>query len=332
MLAAVKRLPLAPPRLQLTPDRIWADGYDAATLSVDGPDDTPPLVSLAGPSHSATIGEPERHAGRWEVQIRAGAMPGRAAIRVQFPGGPPATTALTVALSPLDSRQDGTPDFLRLDDPRDQRAFRRWFTFLAEAQYFQDPAARPPEINDCAALIRYAYREALHAHDNAWTSQAHLPLMPALPSPAKYEYPYTALGAALFRVEPGPFRETDLTTGAFTQFADVKSLWRFNTYPASRNLDRAQSGDLLFYRQDQDHGGPTFHSMIYLGQSQFRPDGARYVVYHTGPQVAAPGEIRRLTLDELRRFPEPEWRPDRENPRFIGVFRWNILKASEAQP
>ena len=32
---------------------------------------------------------------------------------------------------------------------------------LAEAQYFQPPAARPPEINDCAALIRYAYREAL---------------------------------------------------------------------------------------------------------------------------------------------------------------------------
>ena len=66
--------------------------------------------------------------------------------------------------------------------------------------------------------------------------------------------------------------------------------------------------------------------MIYLGESQIRPDGRRYVVYHTGPDGADPGEIRRLTLEELARFPRPEWRPLPANPVFLGVFRWNILR------
>jgi uncharacterized protein len=332
ILAAFHRQAGAPPHIQLTPSRIWADGYDEATLTIDGPDGIPPRISISGATHSATAGEPRRQAGRWEAPIRAGVMPGRAAIRVQFPGEPPVDASLTVALSTLDTRADGTPDFLRLDDPRDQRSFVRWFTFLAEAQYFQDPAVRPAEINDCAALIRYAYREALHAHNDAWSLQAHLPLIPALVSVAKYEYPYTAMGAALFRVQTGPFHESDLTAAVFTQFADVKSLWRFNTYRVSRDLDRAQAGDLLFYRQDHERGAATFHSMIYLGASQVRPDGARYVLYHTGPQDEAPGEMRRLTVDELRHFPETEWLPDPGNPKFLGVYRWNILKTSEAQP
>jgi uncharacterized protein YfaT (DUF1175 family) len=67
---------------------------------------------------------------------------------------------------------DGTPVFLRLDTERDQRAFRRWFTFLAEVQYFVKPPDRPIEIKDCAALIRYAYREALRR-------QVSVPLHPA---------------------------------------------------------------------------------------------------------------------------------------------------------
>jgi uncharacterized protein YfaT (DUF1175 family) len=330
--AVPRRQPGAPPRLELTPPRIWADGYDSATLTIEMPDDVAPLVKLTGTPQTATASEPEYRDRKWQVQIRAGVMPGQVAIRVELPNTQPGTASLAVALSESDKHEDGTPDFLRLDEPGDQQAFRHWFTYLAEAQYFQDPAARPSEIDDCAALIRYAYREALHAHNNAWTAQAHLPLIPALVSVAKYDYPHTALGATLFRNRSGPFREADLNSGAFTQFADVKSLWRFNTYLISRSLNRAQPGDLIFYRQTHDTRPDTFHSMIYLGSSQLRPDGERYVVYHTGPQGSRAGEIRRLTLQELQHFPEGEWRPDSGNPAFLGVFRWNILKPGEAQP
>ena len=67
-----------------------------------------------------------------------------------------------------DSFGDGTPDFLRLTDPADQAAFRRWFTLIAEYQAIRPRAEVPAEITDCASLLRYAYREALKRHDENW--------------------------------------------------------------------------------------------------------------------------------------------------------------------
>ena len=90
------------------------------------------------------------------------------------------------------------------------------------------------------------------------------------------------------------------------------------------DLARALPGDLLFFRQRAGH--EPFHSMIYLGSSQMRPDGKRYVLYHTGPDGGDPGEIKRLTIQELMDFPQPEWRPSPSNPAFLGVARWNILR------
>ena len=223
-------------------------------------------------------------------------------------------------LNTNDTYEDGTPDFLRLDDEHDRDAFRRWFTWLAEAQYFQSPANRPVEISDCAALIRYAYREALRAHVSGWAEEARVPLAPSFEPVAKYQYPYTPLGASLFRVKEGSFRVSDLTSGAFAQFADARTLRRYNTHFVSREVSHALPGDLLFYRQESDT--MPFHSMIYLGEGRVRQDGGRRIIYHTGPG----GEIRRLALEELIRYPEPEWRAIASNPNFLGVFRWNILR------
>ncbi len=219
-----------------------------------------------------------------------------------------------------DSFEDGTPDFLRLDDEHDRDSFRRWFTWLAEAQYFQAPANRPAEIGDCAALIRYAYREALRAHVSGWAEAARVPIVPAFDSVAKYQYPHTPLGASLFRVKEGPFRPGDLTGSAFAQFADARTLRRYNTHFISRDLVRALPGDLLIYRQEA--GNLPFHSMIYIGAGSVRRDGGLRVIYHTGPG----GEIRRLTVEELTHYPEPEWRAIPGNANFLGVFRWNILR------
>ena len=216
-----------------------------------------------------------------------------------------------------DALEDGTPDFLRLDHPADRDAFRRWFTWLAEAQYFQAPDQRPVEIDDCAALLRYAYREALRVHDPGWPAAARIPVVPAFEPVRKYRYPHTPLGPALFRVRSGSFRATDLSDGAFAQFADAKTLWRLNCHRVSRRLAAAQPGDLLFFERE----GAAFHSMIYLGPSHFTRDGRRYLVYHTGD----PGEMRRFTVEEMLQFPRAEWRPLESNGSFLGVYRWNIL-------
>ncbi len=134
-----------------------------------------------------------------------------------------------------------------------------------------------------------------------------LPVAPGIASIAKYQYPYTPLGAGLFRVKAGGFEAADLTGGAFAQFADAKTLQLRNTHFVTREVERAQPGDLLFYRQDSEH--MPFHSMIYLGASQIERARERYLVYHTGPDGGGPGEIRRPTLEELRRFPDADWRP-----------------------
>jgi len=224
---------------------------------------------------------------------------------------------------------DGTPDFLRLDSPEDQDSFRRWIALIAEYQALRPSAELPGEITDCAALIRYAYRNALHGHDEAWFQETQMRPPDALPSVGKYSYPHTPLGAALFRVKPGVYAPEDLRSGAFAEFADAKTLKSLNTFFVSRDIHQARPGDLLFYYQLEQYS--PFHSMIFIGRSQWPVEGESpqvhdIVVYHTGPVGKKPGEMRRVRLEELLHHPTPRWRPVEGNRNFLGVYRWNILK------
>jgi uncharacterized protein YfaT (DUF1175 family) len=203
----------------------------------------------------------------------------------------------------------------RLDTEADRIAFRSWFAFLAEAQYFTPPPSRAPEIVDCSSLVRYAYREALRRHDSDWAAHANLILIPALPSVQKYNYPETPTGPRLFSVFPERYAE----------FADARTLFRLNSFLISRSITQAQRGDLLFFRQPS--GPSPYHTMIVLDASQITRNRDRYVVYDTGPDGASVGgEMKRLTYSELLHFPQPRWRPVPENSSFLGVFRWNILR------
>jgi len=314
----------AAPRLTVTPAQLPADGYATAELAIEVSGPTPPSVTIA-PAHTARVEEVSPTPQGFKATVRAGVTPAVVTLSVASPNAPPARTTLTTVLDPVDSAGDGTPDFLRLDNPDDHHAFTQWFTYLAETQFFQPAELRPAEINDCAALIRYAYREALRAHDGPWATAEHLPVLPGIPDVAKYQYPYTPLAANLFRVQPNAFQPSDLAT-AFAQFADAKTLQLRNTHFITRDAARAQPGDLFFYRQDNDH--MPFHSMIYLGRSQFARTPDRYLVYHTGSNADGSGEIRRPTLDELRRFPDADWRPLPDNPRFLGGRRRNKKKTA----
>lgn len=220
-----------------------------------------------------------------------------------------------------DSFDDGTPDFLRLTDPADQAAFRRWFTLIAEYQAIRPPSEVPTEIADCASLLRYSYREALKRHDESWFETSEIEV-PALPGEIRaWSYPHTPLGSALFRVRPGAFQRGDISNGAFAQFADAKTLVERNAYFVSRDVRAALPGDLLFYRQFGQSS--PWHSMIVV-----RPGAAAEVVYDTGPDHGKPGELRRVLLSELLDHPQPQWRPLAGNPNFLGVYRWNILRGT----
>ena len=200
----------------------------------------------------------------------------------------------------------------RLDLTRgDRRIFRSWFTWLAEALYAMPAARRPRDVTDCSALLRFAYREALQPHTTEWAQALGLEGMPPL---GELQRPVRS--GAVFQAG-----------GELRHFADAEHLLRENCHAVAREWTLAQAGDLLFYRQFS--GSQPWHSMVYLARSAFDNSPGPKAVYHTGPVDGTAGDIRRPSMQELLRHPEPRWRPVSGNGNFLGVYRWNILRESE---
>jgi uncharacterized protein len=215
------------------------------------------------------------------------------------------TVMLVAAATTLASAQ------VRLTDESDRAAFRSWFTLLADAQ-FERPAA---EVIDCASLVRFAFREALRTHTPEWHRRTGLPFAPHFPD---------------VRSAPGAtgdhlplFRIADSTPARYAEFADARTLIALNTVPMGRDASRARPGDLLYFRQPSQ--AQPDHLMVVVGRSHFDGDGADWVVYHTGPTDAGPGEVRKVRLSVLTQHPAPRWRPLAANPQFVGVFRLTAL-------
>lgn len=253
------------------------------------------------------------------VWMRSPVVAGEKSVRVRWRGHAK-SLAVKFADSEADSFGDGLPDALRLHSVEDRDAFRRWFWRLVYLQSELSEQDRAAEINDCGALLRYAYRETLMRHDAAWAESQHVGDI-AFPSVAQWRYPETMLRAGLFRVRPGSFARGDEINGVFAQFADAHALMSWNTYRVGRTLKAAKPGDLIFYRQLEQNS--PYHSMVITG------DDAGWAVYHTGPIGSGRGEMRRMTLDDLLHHPDARWRPVAENSNFLGVFRWNLLREGE---
>ncbi len=227
-------------------------------------------------------------------------------------------------LSWHDSRGDGFPDSARLDTAQDRENFTRWFTFLAETQYYAASPRTQAEIQDCAALVRYAFRNSLVAHSPAWREDAALPYDPGFGDIAKFHYPNGPLGRELFRARPGPVAPEDLEQGAFVEFADSATLLRYNAYLISRDVRAAEPGDLLFFHQPVQR--EPFHTMLFVGKSYYQPHGSDWIVYHTGDLDGHRGEIREVQAGTLLEHPDLHWRPLLNNPNFLGVYRLEILR------
>jgi hypothetical protein len=223
-----------------------------------------------------------------------------------------------------DSLGDGFPDSARLERAEDRGNFIRWLTFLAEAQYYTPSRQAREEVQDCSALLRYAYRNALMAHTAEWRRSAGLPYEPGFGDITKFAYPRWPLGSALFRTRAGPLAPLDLERGAFAEFADSATLLRYNTFLVSRDLRAARPGDLLFFHQPTQR--EPYHTMLFVGDSYFQPQGSDWIVYHTGDLNRKRGEIREVQASLLLEHPDPRWRPLPDNPCFLGIYRLEILR------
>jgi len=212
--------------------------------------------------------------------------------------------ALLLVVAPLHAQ-------VRLADASDRVAFRSWFVLLADAQFERTA----PEIIDCAALIRFAYREALRPHTPEWTRRVALPFTPTFPDVQSAPKPSPS-GWRLFRV-------TSTAPERYAEFADARTLVSLNARHITRDVGALQPGDLLYFRQPEQQ--QRDHLMVFVGRSFFDPEHTDWVVYHTGPTNDGPGEVRKVRLHDLSQHPVPRWRPLLSNPQFVGVFRLSLL-------
>jgi len=200
---------------------------------------------------------------------------------------------------------------LRLADDSDRAAFRAWFVLLADAQFERTT----PDVTDCAALVRHAFREALRAHTPEWVRRAGLPFAPQFADVTSAPRA-SDTGWPLFRVTGGSHPR-------YAEFADAKTIIGLNAQSIGRSTSALRAGDLLYFHQPSQTDPD--HLMVFIGRSPFEANGNDWVVYHTGPLDGGPGEVRKAQLATLVKHPSARWRPLVSNPQFVGIFRLSAL-------
>ncbi len=225
----------------------------------------------------------------------------------------------------IDSDNDGIPDAAELHSFQDRDNFRRWFTTIAETQFYQLSDQWKAEQRDCAGLVRFAMREALRRHDRIWFQKMGPGYETVAPDVAGFDLDRNPLGEKIFRTDFGSFHESDLRNGRFSEFADGRSLKNFNSIFVSRDRREAQPGDLLFFYQPWVQKFP-YHVMVVLGSPRTAPNGGQdWVVYHTGSSPTDQGTVKKVQLSVLDHHPDPRWRPVESNKNFLGFYRLKIL-------
>jgi uncharacterized protein YfaT (DUF1175 family) len=225
----------------------------------------------------------------------------------------------------VDSDNDGIPDSAELQSYSDRENFRRWFTLIAEAQFYRPSLEWNAEQRDCSGLVRFAWREALRRHDRPWFQKMGPGYEAIAGDVGRYSLESSPLGEKLFRTNFGSYKEGDLSSGSFSEFADARTLKSFNAKFISRDREQARPGDLLFFYQPWVQKFP-YHVMIFLGDSRMsREDSTDWVVYHTGSSPTDEGTVKKVELSILDQHPNRRWRPVESNSNFLGFYRLKIL-------
>ncbi len=256
------------------------------------------------------------------IGIRAALVPGTTPIGLLLDKQPMAECTLTTQPDWTDTDHDGFPNVTELTSAQDKRHFIDSFVAIADAQFYQLSDAWHEDQRDCAGLIRFAYREALKQHSDDWhTAVGWLHAQPA-PDVEKFSYPNIPLiGTRLFRMNNLSVADHDVDS-LFSAFVEAKYLLNYNCVSVGKNRTAAQTGDLVFFFHFNDPTMP-YHSMIFIKD----PTDAKqdYFIYHTGPSEEETGEVRKLRREIFNHHPDERWRPEPNNPFFLGYYRWKII-------
>jgi len=218
-----------------------------------------------------------------------------------------------------DTDFDGFPDAVELTSERDRANFINWFTVIADSQFYCLADSWYEGKRDCAGLVVFAFKEALKKHDTDWLREYSFITLNNMSDVEKYTYPdLPLLGDKVFRTKSGKFVKEDLENNVFNETSDVNNLVNHNMKFISKDIHDIKKGDLLFFCVNDNIPTP-YHSMIFLGKGD-------YLVYHTGQiDENNAGEVRKVKLSDLMKHPDSNWHPVKDNPSFLGIYRWNII-------
>ena len=260
------------------------------------------------------------------VSLRYSQTATPAATRNLSDSAPQSQAAAPGAQAPvLDSDSDGLPDATELTSYAERDSFRRWFTRIAEMQFYRLSNQWNSEQRDCAGLVRFSFREALRRHDRLWFQKMGPGYEAIAPDVRNNDREDRPLGEKLFRTDFGRYEQGDIASGRLSDFADARALKSFNTVFVGRDRRQARAGDLIFFYQPWVQKFP-YHVMIFLGEPGVDPNGnGDWVVYHTGSSATDEGTVKKVELSVLDHHPDPRWRPLESNRNFLGFFRLKIL-------
>lgn len=183
--------------------------------------------------------------------------------------------------------------------PDESRIFRQWFLLTVNEQTYKTPNPRWVQ-RDCAGLVRFAVQETTRTHDEKWMSANSIPRQNL---PPELEIPENLKNELSHWAVPG---EQGKST-----FVQAYALIQENTIFVSKDLNQARPGDLLFYDQGDDQ-----HLMIWTGRS---------LAYHTGSEADKNKPIKVVHPKELMQWKDTRWKPDFQNPNYLGVYRFAFL-------
>ncbi len=212
-----------------------------------------------------------------------------------------------------DSDADGYPDADELVG-QDRARFADWFAAIAQSQYYGMNRDWAAQDRDCGGLLRYAFINALAAHDAAWFAKFNYLPRPHQMDVQALTYPLPVISRSVFRVAGGAYQPGDIAAGKLVGRSGVQYLATYAMVKVSRDINRARRGDVLIFIRPNLR---SYHSMVYLG--------GNLVVYHTGASPAEGGEVRLLSVQSLLRYAERAFHPALSNSNFLGVYRWKIL-------
>jgi uncharacterized protein YfaT (DUF1175 family) len=215
----------------------------------------------------------------------------------------------SLAVVPSGTSLQGAP----LSDQGDREAFRKWFVAILENQLDRLSPAWEPAQRDCAGLLRFAFREAWGPHTPSWKERT------------AYTGPFASRDPGLSAA--GPWAAGFPTPEGWRPFAKGALLRQGSCARVDADPSQAQPGDLLFFCRPGGYKTPD-HAMAFVRPD---PDGTPVLVYHTGREGSGDsrdaGDMRRVRLDDLLRHADPEFRPQPENPAFLGLYRWTVLSS-----